>query len=143
MSSQVKHEWIDWYDFSEAHIRLFRDSDILPLHKSHQIIRTMATNGRKTVEYNHLVEFEEPLPASLYARNKVALSMTREALTRLRFWKLAAGGIVMERTAELVEWLRGNLEHPTKGVLGAKYIYVTSDSEDDMTLVRLRGNPIS
>ncbi len=143
MDSQVKHLWIDWYDFSEAHIRLFGDDDILPLRKSHKIIRTMATNGRKTVEYKHLVEFKEPLFRNDYSRNKVALSFTRETLTRLHFWKLAAGGLVMERSKGLNDWLWENLEEPSIGVIGAKYFYITSDSDSDMAIARLRGYPIS
>lgn len=136
------HHWLEWNDFAEEYIRIYRDHEMIPTDRVCKIIYSAPFVGSDTI--NHLVEFQA---VTRYENTKVfqqrmraAPSMSRFVFPNLHFarWHRPGGSMMLDYTPGALVWLEDNLMAPILGIKSTNHLYLTSDSSDDLTLAKLR-----
>lgn len=138
----IKHHWIEWDDFTDDYIRMYQCAIIIP-NSERQVIFSSAGGG-VGVHSHHLVEYRSPTSGDttigVQPRLGIPPTMAGFVFSHLQYprWHRPGGRAIMTVELGMVEWLAENLTTPGLGIRTNNLLYWTSDSLDDMTLVRIR-----
>lgn len=157
----AKQQWIEWHDCADHYVRTFvirlegetiPKDDLLyetyPAIKNypHHLLGRLGLNYGTYFRHQYLVEFDQdvihpPAIGILVGGERVSHSFSFAVFPYLSFprWNKSGGRVVVDNTPPTRRWIKENLSPSALIINSSELLYVTSDDESDITLLKIRG----